>query len=220
MGQKVNPKLFRTGILFSWDSKWFARGSQYIKWLRQDVEIKKFLEKELKNAGVAKIEIERTSHAVSIVIHSAKPGVIIGRQGVGIEDLKKKFVKQFFASHPITVNLNIVEVDNPTLNAQLVLRGMIDEIEKRMPYRRVLRQALERVSKAGATGVKVMIGGRLNGAEIANREMLSWGKVPLHTLRANIDYASGTARTAAGTIGIKVWIYRGEVFSEKQKAKS
>jgi len=219
MGQKVNPKLFRTGILFGWDSKWFARGPQFIQWLRQDVEIKKFLEKELKTAGVAKIEIERTSHAISIVIHSAKPGVIIGRQGVGIEDLKKKVVKKFFASSSITVNLNVLEVDNPTLNAQLVLRGMIDEIEKRLPYRRVLRQALERVSKAGATGVKVMIGGRLNGAEIANREMLSWGKVPLHTLRANIDYARGTARTVAGTIGIKVWIYRGEIFNEKQKAK-
>ncbi|MBI2484008.1 30S ribosomal protein S3 [Candidatus Uhrbacteria bacterium] len=220
MGQKVNPKLFRTGILFSWDSKWFARGPQYIAWLRQDVEIRKFLEQELKNAGVAKIEIERTSNAISIVIHSAKPGVIIGRQGVGIEDLKKKFVKKFFVSQAIIINLNVVEVDNPTLNSQLVLRGMIDEIEKRLPYRRVLRQALERVSRAGATGVKVMIGGRLNGAEIANREMLSWGKVPLHTLRANIDYASGTARTTAGAIGIKVWIYRGEIFNEKQKVKT
>lgn len=220
MGQKVNPKLFRTGILFSWDSKWFARGQQYVQWLRQDIEIKKFLEKELKNAGVAKIEIERTSNAISIVIHSAKPGVIIGRQGVGIEDLKKKFVKKFFASRQITVNLNIVEVDNPALNAQLVVRGMIDEVEKRMPYRRILRQTLERVSKAGATGVKVMIGGRLNGAEIANREMLSWGKVPLHTLRANIDYSRGTARTAAGSVGVKVWIYRGEIFNEKQKVKS
>ncbi len=216
MGQKVNPKLFRTGIIFSWDSKWFARDAQYVNWLREDYEIKKFLLKELASASVAKIEIERTSNVISILVHTAKPGVVIGRQGAGVEELKKKIQQKFFGSRKITIKINIIEVDSPALNAQLVLRGMIEDIEKRMPYRRVLRTAVDRVQKAGATGVKVLIGGRLNGAEIANREKLVWGKVPLHTLRANIDYSAGTARTAAGAIGIKVWIYKGEVFNEKK----
>lgn len=217
MGQKVNPKLLRTGIIFSWDSRWFARRPNFVHWLKEDLEMKKFLEKELKNGAIAKIEIERTSNVISVIINSAKPGVIIGRQGAGIEEVKKKLLKKFFGSRKVTLNLNIVEVSNPTLNSQLVLRGMIEEIEKRMPYRRVLRQAIDRVQKAGAVGVKVMIGGRLNGAEIAKREKLVWGKVPLHTLRANIDYACGTAHTTAGTIGIKVWIYKGEIFNEKAK---
>lgn len=216
MGQKVNPRLFRTGIIFSWDSKWFARGEHYVQWLREDVEIKKFLNKLLVAASVAKIEIERTSSVISILIHTAKPGVVIGRQGAGVEDLKTKVQKKFFGSKKITIKLNIIEVDSPGLNSQLVLKTMIDDIEKRMPYRRVLRQTIDRVQKGGATGVKVLIGGRLNGAEIANREKLVWGKVPLHTLRAHIDYARGTAHTMAGTIGIKVWIYKGEVFNEKK----
>ncbi len=217
MGQKVNPTLFRTGVIFSWDSKWFARGSNFVHWLKEDLEMKKFLEKELKNGSIAKIEVERTSSVISVIIHSAKPGVIIGRQGAGVEEVKKKLLKKFFGSRKVTLNLNIVEVSNPTLNAKLVLRGMIEEIEKRMPYRRVLKQAVDRVQKAGAVGVKVLIGGRLNGAEIAKREKLVWGKVPLHTLRANIDYSCGTAHTMAGTVGIKVWIYKGEVFNEKAK---
>ncbi len=217
MGQKVNPRLFRTGVIFSWDSKWFARNPQYVKWLREDIEMKKFLNKELASASVAKIEIERTSNAVSILIHTAKPGVVIGRQGAGVEELKKKIQQKFFSLDKISVKINIVEVDSPALNSQLVLRSMIDDIEKRMPYRRVLRTAIERVQKAGATGVKVMVGGRLNGAEIANREKLVWGKVPLHTLRAHIDYSRGTAHTIAGTVGVKVWIYKGEIFSERKK---
>ncbi|MBI4272717.1 30S ribosomal protein S3 [Candidatus Uhrbacteria bacterium] len=217
MGQKVNPKLLRTGIIFSWDSKWFARDSQYVNWLREDLEMKKFLLKELAAASVAKIEIERTSNVISILIHTAKPGVVIGRQGAGVEELKKKVQRKFFGSKKVTIKINIIEVDSPALNSQLVLRGMIEDIEKRMPYRRVLKTALDRVQKAGATGVKVMIGGRLNGAEIANREKLVWGKVPLHTLRAHIDYSRGTAHTIAGTVGIKVWIYKGEIFNEKKK---
>lgn len=219
MGQKVNPKLFRTGIIFSWDSKWFARDARYVTWLREDLEMKKFLLKELAAASVAKIEIERTSSVISILIHTAKPGVVIGRQGAGVEELKKKLQQKFFGSKKVTLKINIIEVDSPALNSQLVLRGMIEDIEKRMPYRRVLRTAVDRVQKAGATGVKVLIGGRLNGAEIANREKLVWGKVPLHTLRANIDYSRGTARTVAGAIGIKVWIYKGEIFNEKSGKK-
>lgn len=217
MGQKINPKNFRTGIIFSWDSKWFARKKEFAKKLREDLAIRKFVKKELKNAGIAKVEIERTTNVVTIVIHTAKPGVVIGRQGAGVEELKKKIKQIFFASQKITIHISILEVDDIIANAELVVQGMIEEIQKRVPYRRVMKQAIDRVQKTGVGGVKVIIGGRLNGAEIANRETLCWGKVPLHTLRANIDYSRGTARTNMGAIGIKVWIYKGEVFNEKNK---
>ncbi len=217
MGQKVNPRIFRTGVLFPWDSKWFATGAAYAATVRTDIAIKKFLTTQLRGAGVARIEIERTTNAITILIHSAKPGVIIGRQGSGIEELKKKLKAQFFGSSKVTMNLNILEVDRPGTNAELVVQSMIEDIQKRMPFRRVMKQTIDRVTKSGAQGVRVKVGGRLNGAEIANQETLSWGKVPLHTLRANIDYSRGVARTAAGTIGVKVWIYKGEEFNKKEQ---
>jgi small subunit ribosomal protein S3 len=219
MGQKVHPKIFRIGTLFTWDSKWFARGQEYSNRLREDLLLKKFLKNELKSASVARIEIERTPNAVTIHVHSARPGVIIGRQGAGIEDLKKKIKQLFFGSKKVAIMISVSEVDQPNVNAQLVTQSMIEELEKRMPYRRVLKQAIDRVQKAGARGVKVMVSGRLNGAEIANSEMLTWGSVPLHTIRAHVDYARGTARTMAGAVGVKVWIYRGEVFEEKTRKK-
>ncbi len=217
MGQKVNPRIFRTGILWTWDSKWFAKSGQFGAVLKEDLLIKKFLKKELQKASVACIEIERTPNVITIVIHSAKPGVIIGRQGAGIEELKKKLKQTFFASTKIALNISILEIDRPMLNAQLVVQQMIEDLEKRMLYRRVLKQTLDRVQKGGALGVKATIAGRLNGAEIANSETLAWGKIPLHTLRAHIDFSRGVARTAAGAIGVKVWIYKGEVFNEKDK---
>lgn len=220
MGQKVNPKIFRTGILWTWDSKWFAPKRQFGSVLREDIEIKKFLRKELLKASVATIEIERTPNVITIVVHSAKPGVIIGRAGSGIEELKKKMKHAFFASKKVSVNISIVEIDRPMLNAQLVIQQMIEDLEKRMPYRRILKQTLDRVQKGGALGVKATVGGRLNGAEIANSETLFWGKIPLHTLRANIEYARGAARTAAGAVGVKVWIYKGDVFNEKERNRS
>ena len=217
MGQKVNPRIFRTGILWSWDSKWFAPKGQFALTLREDIMIKKFLNTELHKASVASIEIERTPNAITIIINSAKPGVIIGRQGAGIEELKKKLKQTFFASKKITVHISIVEVDRPMLNAKLVAAQMVEDLEKRMPYRRILKQTLDRVQKGGALGVKATIGGRLNGAEIANSETLAWGKIPLHTLRAHIDYSRKVARTTAGAIGVKVWIYTGDVFNEKER---
>ncbi len=220
MGQKVHPKIFRTGVIFGWDSKWFARGREFSDNLKYDIQIKEYLKKELKNAGIAKIEIERTRNVITIVIHSAKPGVVIGRQGAGAEELKKKLKKKFFGTHKVTINLNILEVDRPGVNAQLVAQAMAEELEKRMPYRRVMKQAVERVQKGGVQGVKVLVGGRLNGSEIANHEKLTWGKIPLHTLRANIDYAVATARTMAGAIGVKVWIYKGDIFEEGKSASS
>lgn len=212
MGQKINPINFRLGIIFPWHSKWFAHKNVYAKKLRQDIEIKKFLKTTLKHASVAKVEVERTHNVITLIIHSAKPGVVIGRQGAGAEELKKKIKAKFFASSKVTIHISIVEVDKPSATAELVVQGLAEEIQKRIPYRRAMKQALERVQKSGVQGVKILIGGRLNGAEIANRESVFWGKIPLHTIRANIDFSRGTARTAMGAIGIKVWIYKGDVF--------
>lgn len=217
MGHKVHPKSFRIAVLFGWDSKWFAERGEFRENLKKDIQMKKFISKELAKAGVSHVEIERTAHVVTLNIHTAKPGVVIGRQGAGIEELKKKMRTKFFGSEKVTLHMNVIEVDRPMLDAQLVVQGMIEEIEKRMPYRRVMKQAIDRVSKAGAQGVKVRIGGRLNGAEIAKTEALHAGTIPLHTLRANIDYARGTARTLSGAIGVKAWIYKGLYFGNREE---
>jgi small subunit ribosomal protein S3 len=212
MGQKVNPKIFRTGEsqIYTWNSKWFAK-KDYVARLRQDVGIRDFVKKILKDAAVAKIEIERTANAVTIIIHSAKPGLIIGHAGTGIEDLRKK-IKDKFLDKKSALNVNVQEVASPSLASEVVLQGIIADIEKRVPFRRVMKQTISRVERAGAKGVKVVVSGRLDGAEIAREETLSWGKIPLHTLRADIDYASGPAFTIYGAIGVKVWIYKGEIF--------
>ena len=208
----MHPKIFRTGQsqIYTWNSKWFAK-KDYVARLRQDVDIRDFLKKTLKEAAVAKIEIERTANAVTVIIHSAKPGLIIGHAGTGIEDLRKK-IKEKFLDKKTTLNLNVQEVQNPSTSAEVVLQSMIADIEKRIPFRRVLKQSIGRVERAGAKGVKVVASGRLDGAEIAREETLSWGKIPLHTLRADIDYAGGAAFTIYGAVGLKVWIYKGEVF--------
>ncbi len=217
MGHKVNPTIFRTGILFGWDSKWFASGKQFRDNLKCDTQLRKYLQKELKAAGVSRIVIERTSHVVTITVHAGKPGVAIGRQGAGIEELKKKLKKKFFGSERVTVHINVLEVDRPAMDAQLVLQGAVEDIQKRMPYCRVMKSVLDKVQKAGAQGVKVRVSGRLNGAEIAKTETLHTGKIPLHTLRANIDYARGVAQTLSGTIGINVWIYKGMKFEDSNE---
>ncbi|MFH0854144.1 MAG: 30S ribosomal protein S3 [bacterium] len=215
MGHKVNPKIFRMGIIRTWDSKWFAKG-KFSSFLKQDVLIRKFLKKQLREAAIDKIEIERSTNNIKIIIYSAKPGVIIGRSGAGIEELKNNLKKLFnkIGLSDINLNLNIQEVRNPNLSANIVLQNVIDDIEKRIPFRRALKQANGKVEKAGAKGVKIVVSGRLNGAEIARTEKLTAGKIPLHTLRADIDYSRGTARTIYGAIGVKVWIYKGEVFNQ------
>ncbi|OGY46948.1 MAG: 30S ribosomal protein S3 [Candidatus Buchananbacteria bacterium RIFCSPHIGHO2_02_FULL_45_11b] len=214
MGHKVHPKIFRLGELYTWNSKWFAR-KDYAKFLRQDILIRKFLKKELKDAAIAQIEIERTPAATTVIIYSAKPGVIIGRGGQGIEELKKK-IKKNFLDPKSSLNVNIKEIDQPNLCADLIVQSIAADLEKRMPFRRVMKQAIGRVEKAGAKGVKITVSGRLNGAEIARTETLSSGKLPLHTLRADIDYARGAAQTTYGVLGIKVWIYKGEIFKKKE----
>ena len=176
---------------------------------------------ELRGAGVDRIEIERSGHKINIGIFTAKPGVIIGRGGSGAGDLKKKLHDKFLKNFKLgDINLNITEFDRPNLSSMIIIGSMAMDIEKRMPFRRVMKQAIGRVERAGALGVKVVVSGRLNGAEIARTEMLTSGKVPLHTLRADIDFAKATAKTAYGTIGIKMWIYKGDVFKkEKETAK-
>jgi len=218
MGQKVNPKIFRTGIIRSWDSKWFSNRKDYITNLAQDVQARKFLIQELREAGVDRVEIERSTNKISINVFTAKPGLIIGRGGAGVDNLKKKIHNKFFKNFRIgEINLNITEVDRPNLSAQILVQSMILDLEKRMPYRRVMKQIISRSERAGALGVKVNVKGRLNGVEIARSEMLTSGKIPLHTLRANISYARGTARTTYGAIGVKAWVYLGEKFKKDEK---
>ncbi|OGL64079.1 30S ribosomal protein S3 [Candidatus Uhrbacteria bacterium RIFCSPHIGHO2_02_FULL_47_44] len=215
MGNKVHPRGFRIGVTQGWDSLWFADSKNYVKLLQEDVMIRAHLMKTLKDALIDKVEIERTRQEIKITIYSAKPGIIIGRGGTGIEDLSKKIKTKFFAGKRVKLSINVKEVQNASLSSQVVGQQIAADIEKRMPFRRVMKGTLERVTKAGAKGVKVVISGRLNGSEIARREMLAQGKIPLHTLRSDIDYASVTARTIWGAIGIKVWINRGEVFDKK-----
>lgn len=210
----------RIGVTKTWPSKWFSVGKKYAGNVEQDVKVRKYLTKLLREAGVDRVEIERSAHKISIGIYTAKPGIIIGRGGAGADDLKKKLHKKFlFKYKPGEISLNIFEVDRPNLSAQIIAQSMMIDIEKRMPFRRVMKQAMSRVERAGALGVKVSVAGRLNGAEIAREEMLSHGKVPLHTLRADIDYSRGTAHTTYGAIGVKIWIYKGDKFEKEEEKK-
>ncbi len=220
MGKKVNPKIFRMGITKTWPSLWFEKGDKYVKNIRQDIGVRRYLLKEFREAGVDKVEIVRSISKVEINITTAKPGIIIGRGGNGAEELKKKLHDKFLKNlRPGEINLNIKECGRPNLSSQITVQSMILEIEKRMPFRKVMKQTLGRIERAGALGAKIVISGRLNGAEIARTEKLVWGKVPLQTLRADIDYARGAAHTTYGAIGIKVWIYKGEVFAKEKAAK-
>lgn len=220
MGKKVHPKAFRLNSIFSWDSKWFAKKKDFKKYLELDHDIKEYLKKELKHAGIAKIGVEKKTNDLIINIQSAKPGIIIGRGGSGIKTIKNKLKNEFFASEKVNLEVNVLEVPKQSLNAQLVLGNMANELERRIPFRRVMKQALNKVQRAGAQGVKISIAGRLNGAEIARTEKVAAGKIPLHTLRANIDYAAGIAHTIYGVLGLKVWIYKGDLFKRQDGMKT
>jgi small subunit ribosomal protein S3 len=221
MGKKINPKVIRIGIIKTWPSTWFSSGNNYILNTKQDVLMRKYIIKNFREAGIDKVEIARSSGQINIDVYTGKPGVIIGRGGNGIEELKRTLHRKFLCN-PMKIrlneiNINIKEVDNPNLSAQINVQAMTLEIEKRVPFRKVMKQAIARVERAGALGVKVVVSGRLNGAEIARTEKLISGKLPLSTLRANIDYSRGAAHTTYGAIGIKVWIYKGEVFNKEGK---
>lgn len=207
MGQKVNPKGLRIGIIRDWDSKWFADKKNYSNLLVEDVKIRKYIKKRLYTAGISKVQIERAANRLKISIHTAKPGIVIGRGGTEVENLRK----QLESLTGKQVGVNIVEVKQAELDAQLVAENVASQLEKRIAFRRAMKQVVSRSMKMGAKGIKVSCGGRLAGAEIARTEWYSEGKVPLHTLRADIDYGSAEATTTYGKIGIKVWIYKGEV---------
>lgn len=213
MGQKVNPNILRIGVIRSWDSKWFASKRNFAKLLHQDIEIRKMIEKKLTDAAVSKIEILRSANKVTIYIHTAKPGVIIGREGAGIDSLRDELKKKF---HEDFV-LSIKEIKKPALDAKLLGESIVQQIEKRVSYRRGAKMALDKALENGAVGAKVFLSGRLNGVEIARSEFFSAGKIPLHTLRADIDYSMIHAKTAYGTIGVKVWIYKGDVFKKRNE---
>ncbi|MFH1509324.1 MAG: 30S ribosomal protein S3 [bacterium] len=215
MGQKVHPKAYRLGYLYSWNSKWFS-GKNYAVYLEQDTKVKKFLLKKLKDAAISKIEVERSPQEIIYNIYSSRPGLIIGRGGGGIEDLKKE-INKILPSSKTQIKINIQEVRQPLLDAKLVGIMAAEQIEKRMPFRRVMKQMAGKVIEAGAKGVKIMIAGRLDGAEMSRREWIVEGSIPLQTLRADIDFNRTNAYTTYGVVGIKIWIYKGEVFNADEK---
>ncbi|NJK59730.1 MAG: 30S ribosomal protein S3 [Oscillatoriales cyanobacterium SM2_1_8] len=217
MGQKIHPTGLRLGIVKSHRSRWFAKGDRYPILIEEDRSIREFIHKKLSGAGIADVIIDRKADQVDLEIRTARPGVVVGRQGAGIEDLRKGVLthlqKSGVAAKSGTsqVRINVVEVTKVDAEASLIAEYIAQQIERRVSFRRVVRQAMQRAQRAGAEGIKVQIGGRLNGAEIARSEWVREGRVPLHTLRADIDYAYKIAQTIYGVIGIKVWIFRGEV---------
>jgi len=216
MGHKVHPVIHRIPFIHFWDSRWFGKKEQLPILLKQEVAIRKLLTTKLKEAGIDSISIERTPKEVSITILAAKPGFVIGRSGQGLEVIRKE-IERTILQFKSRVRLNIQAVEQPALSAQIVAQNAVAEIERRMPFRRVMKQAIERVMAAGAQGVKIKMAGRLNGVEIARREVLAAGKMSLITLRSDVDYAWVEAHTIYGKIGVKVWIYRGEAFGLRDK---
>ncbi|OGQ37047.1 MAG: 30S ribosomal protein S3 [Deltaproteobacteria bacterium RIFCSPHIGHO2_12_FULL_43_9] len=206
MGQKTHPFGFRLGVIRTWQSRWFA-DKDFSKWLHEDLKLRKFIKKELYSAGVSKIEFERASTKLKIIIRTARPGLVIGKKGAGIEELKNKIQKQTDKE----VFLDIVEVRRPEIDAQLVAENIALQLERRIAFRRAMKKALTMAFKFGAKGVKIMCAGRLGGSEIARTEWYSEGSVPLHTLRADVDFGFAEALTTYGLIGVKVWIYKGEI---------
>jgi len=215
MGQKINPIGLRLGINRTWDSRWFANSRDFGNMLHEDVKIREYLTKELKQAGVARVVIERPHKKCRVTIYSARPGVVIGKKGADIDKLKK-MVGKMTASE---VHLNIVEVRKPEIDATLVADNIAQQLERRVAFRRAMKRAVQSAQRLGAEGIKITCSGRLGGAEIARVEWYREGRVPLHTLRANLDYGVATAHTAYGTNGVKVWIFKGEILEHDPMAQ-
>lgn len=214
MGQKVNPIGLRIGIIRDWESKWYANDKEFGTLLLEDIKIREYLKNRLKDAAVSRIEIERAANRVNVTIHTAKPGMVIGKGGSEVENLREQVAK---IAEGKKVHINISEVKNPDLDAILVAENIAQQLERRISFRRAMKQAIQRTMRAGAKGIKTMVSGRLGGAEIARSEGYSEGTVPLHTLRADIDYGTAEAHTTYGRLGVKVWIYRGEVLPQAKK---
>lgn len=216
MGQKINPISFRTGIYLDWESRWYAGKKDFARLLKEDRQIRTFVRKEFHGAGIPKIEIERKADALRVIVHTAKPGVLIGRKGVKAEDLKKQ-LEQVTGRR---VSLDIMEIAKPELDATLVAQGVSEQLVKRAAYRRTLKRAIMQTMERGALGVKIVIAGRLGGSEIARVEKQSQGSIPLSTLKADISYGTATAHTTYGAIGVKCWVYRGTLASAQPKIAS
>ena len=216
MGQKVNPHGLRVGVIKDWDSRWFAKDKDFGDTLVEDYNLRKMLKKQLYAAGVPKIEIERDASKVRVHIHCAKPGMVIGKGGAEIEKLRVQCEK--FLGKPVAIN--IVEVKSPDLNAQLVAENIAQQLEKRISFRRAMKQSIGRAMKFGAKGLKTQVAGRLGGAEIARTEQYHEGTIPLQTIRADIDYGFAEAATTYGRIGVKVWLYKGEVLQDNRKPRA
>lgn len=212
MGSKVDPIGLRVGIIRTWDSSWYASDRAFGKMLKEDIQIRDFVRAKLNDCGVSKIELQRNAKDIILNIHSAKPGVIIGRQGASVEDLKAALEKEF--GHKFTINIK--EIKKPELDGWLVAENIAMQVERRVSYRRAAKMALKKAIESGAKGIKIRVSGRLNGVEIARTEFYAEGQIPLHTFRADIDFAKATAKTTYGAIGVKVWINKGLVFNAKK----
>ena len=215
MGQKINPTGFRLPVTRDWTSRWYAEGRNFARTLGEDLKVRSFLQKKLRNASVSRILIERPAKNARITIYSARPGVVIGKQGQDIEVLKNEVQKMM----GVPVHVNIEEVRRPELDAQLIADSITQQLEKRVMFRRAMKRAMQNAMRLGAQGIKIMSAGRLNGAEIARTEWYREGRVPLHTLRANIDYGFSEANTTYGVSGVKVWVYKGDNFGEEAQAQ-
>jgi len=215
MCQKVNPVGFRLGINRTWDSRWYADDREYGTLLHEDIKIREFLEKRLKGAGVSKIVIERPAKKARVTIHSARPGVVIGKKGADIEKLRSALSKLTDSE----VNVNIVEIRKPEIDAKLIADNIAQQLERRVAFRRAMKRAVQSAIRLGAGGIRIKCGGRLGGAEIARSEQYREGRVPLHTLRADIDYGESTAQTTYGACGVKVWVFKGEIMAHDPMAQ-
>lgn len=216
MGQKVHPTGFRLGIATDWTSKWYADSDNFADFLDEDLKIRDFLKKKLSQAAVSRIQISRPAKSVAVTIHTARPGIIIGKKGEDIERLRVE-VASLVSVHINNVKINIEEIRKPELDAQLVAEGIASQLERRVMFRRAMRRSVTNAMRIGAEGIKINVSGRLNGAEIARNEWYREGRVPLHTLRADVDYGFAEALTTYGILGVKVWIYKGEVFDLENK---
>ena len=214
MGQKVNPHGLRVGVISNWDTQWYADKKTFATYIKQDNDIRTVLKKKYYNAAISKITIERATDSITVNLFCGRPGIAIGKEAAGIAEIKKTVEKIAVGK---AVNINVHEVKKVDIDAQLAAENIADQLEKRIQFRRAMRQVMMRATKAGAKGIKTMVSGRLDGAEIARSEHYSEGSIPLQTIRADIDYGFATAHTTYGAIGVKVWIYKGEVFGKKAK---
>jgi small subunit ribosomal protein S3 len=215
MGHKVNPVGLRLGINRTWDSRWYSEGSEYVRMLHEDLKIREYIHRRLKQAGISKIVIERPANKARITIHTARPGVVIGKRGADIERLKTELQRMTKGE----VAVNIVEIRKPEIDAQLVAENVAQQLERRISFRRAMKRAVQSAMRLGAQGIRINVGGRLGGSEIARVEWYREGRVPLHTLRADVDFGRVTANTAYGSIGIKVWVFKGEILGHDPLAQ-